>query len=221
MQERKPSFTNHQRSRDRVNKSSYQLRQVYLVKRTQQKLVRSRLSYEILYKPTFNHKPPLSRKITAYLPKELQNKFPWQTIMEIIKPLYGVAEARLYWFSTYFKYYKEKHNMTTSAYDPCLLISQGEGFSLVGMQIDDTLILCNNAFENKEEEERKNANFIAKLIFNGCILSKQGPILIVMLLEKPMRETPSHRSYPKSTTNQGVLCAATRKRCIYCFYLPT
>ena len=49
--------------------------------------------------------------------------------------------------------------MQTSTYDPCLLISKGEEFGLIGMQTDDTLIMSDEKFSNKEEEEREKANF--------------------------------------------------------------
>jgi hypothetical protein len=79
--------------------------------------------------------------------------------------------------------------MINSTFDPCLFISKVEPFGLVGMQIDDTLIIAEQEFLDLEEEERKKASYLAKpiesledgkdLTFNGCVLSKQGPILIV------------------------------------------
>ncbi|RDI76983.1 DNA repair protein [Venturia inaequalis] len=35
-------------------------------------------------------------------------------------------------------------------YNPCLLVSKGEGFGVVGMQTDNTLILCNKTFKDRE-----------------------------------------------------------------------
>ena len=67
----------------------------------------------------------------AYLPKELQNKFLKDTIIEIIKLLYGVIEAGLYWFLIYFKYYKDKLNIITLTYNPYLLISKGDEFGII------------------------------------------------------------------------------------------
>jgi len=49
--------------------------------------------------------------------------------------------------------------MQTSTYDPCLLISKGEEFGLIGMQTDDTLIVSDKKFLDKEEEEREKVNF--------------------------------------------------------------
>jgi hypothetical protein len=71
--------------------------------------------------------------------------------------------------------------MATSTYDPCLLITTiKDGFGIVGMQIDNTIILINEPFSTLKENELLNAKFIAKpkkkltpdspLIFNRCIL---------------------------------------------------
>jgi hypothetical protein len=71
--------------------------------------------------------------------------------------------------------------MATSTYDPCLLITIIEnGFSIVGMQTDDIIILVNEPFLTLEENELLNVKFITKskekltpdslLIFNRCVL---------------------------------------------------
>jgi hypothetical protein len=43
--------------------------------------------------------------------------------------------------------------MTTSTYDPCLLITNGgpETFGMVGLQTDDTLTIGTSAFSNAED----------------------------------------------------------------------
>ena len=106
--------------------------------------------------------------------------------MTVIKPLYGIAEAGTHWWATYFKHHRDHLNMTTSTYDPCLLITAPDSdlFGIVGMQTDDTLILCDDRFSQQEEEELKKAGFIAKprerldgenmLYFNGCALTKEA-----------------------------------------------
>jgi hypothetical protein len=45
--------------------------------------------------------------------------------------------------------------MSTSTYDPCRLIANGDkdNFGLVGMQTDDTLILGTATFATNEEKE--------------------------------------------------------------------
>ena len=72
--------------------------------------------------------------------------------------------------------------MTTSTYDPCLLVSTDKSeFGLVGMQTDDTLFLSSASFAAHEQNELSKAGFMAKekeklsvnkpLIFNGYVLS--------------------------------------------------
>ena len=78
--------------------------------------------------------------------------------------------------------------MTISTYDPCLLITIIKNrFNIVGMQIDDIIILVDESFSTLEENELLNAKFIAKskeklilnspLIFNGCVLVQDGNII--------------------------------------------
>jgi hypothetical protein len=127
----------------------------------------------------------LQRKILAYLPKEIEDLYPKDTIMVVLKPLYGIPEAGTHWWATYFKHHQEKLHMTTSTYDPCLLITTTkEEFAVVGMQTDDTLGLSDNHFAILEQDELDKAKFTAKpkeiltttnqLQFNGCILSLEN-----------------------------------------------
>lgn len=54
--------------------------------------------------------------------------------------------------------------MITSTYDPCLLVATNKtNAAVVGMQIDNTLILGTKSFSNLEEQELKKADFPAKL----------------------------------------------------------
>ncbi|KAM4062525.1 Tc5 transposase DNA-binding domain-containing protein [Hirsutella rhossiliensis] len=104
----------------------------------------------------------LSRTILTYLPTELQGKYPNGTIIRVIKPLYGIAEAGVHWFRTYQQHHLEKLDMSTSTYDSCLLISNTgpDTLGIVGMQTDDTLILGTNNFSTREEEELQRQNFV-------------------------------------------------------------
>lgn len=56
--------------------------------------------------------------------------------------------------------------MKTSIYDPCLLYTPDNnnenGFGIVGMQTNDTLILADEIFAWKEENELATANIMAK-----------------------------------------------------------
>lgn len=124
----------------------------------------------------------LNRLILAKPPKEIACSLPPDTIMRVLKPLYGIAEAGSHWFTTYHNHHRLRLEMNTSTYDICLLISTGEHFGLVGMQIDDTLFLADNKIAELENLELQKVGFLAKqveilslkhsLIFNGCKLNK-------------------------------------------------
>jgi hypothetical protein len=132
----------------------------------------------------------LNRTILAQLPKEIQHLHPEGTIMVVIRPLYGIAEAGTHWWATYSKHHREKLLMATSTYDPCFLISTTEdGFGIVGMQTDDTIILSDDRFAATEEDELVKAKLLAKpkekltsdtpLIFNGCVLTQEGNVVLL------------------------------------------
>ncbi|KAF1828035.1 hypothetical protein BDW02DRAFT_584775, partial [Decorospora gaudefroyi] len=131
---------------------------------------------------------PLQRTIIANLPAQLRDSYPDGTIMVVVKPLYGIAEAGAYWWSTYFKHHTKKLHMQTSTYDPCLLVSKpsSAGFGIVGMQTDDTLGLSDQDFANNETKElcfkAKDKQFLAPsnpIDFNGCVVSiKHGTITL-------------------------------------------
>lgn len=123
----------------------------------------------------------LVRLILAWLPKEFRSRFPVGTLMRVVKPLYGVPEAGTHWWATYYKHHKEKLQMVTSTYDPCLLLSsKKEAFGLLGMQVDDTFWLGNKQFADAEEAELQKAGLKFKpkqqlttesdLDFNGSVL---------------------------------------------------
>jgi hypothetical protein len=134
----------------------------------------------------------LNRIVLAHPPKEIAHVYPEGTIMVVVKPLYGLAEAGTHWWATYNKHHREKLMMTTSTYDPCFLITTSKDkFGVVGMQTDDTIILADKQFSTLEEKELV---FLAKpkerltpetaLIFNGCILTKCGDEIILRQKEQ-------------------------------------
>lgn len=134
---------------------------------------------------------PLARTIISQLPKQLAGLYPKDTVMRVVRPLYGIAEAGTHWWSTYHRHHIDRLHMTTSTYDPCLLISSTENseFACIGMQTDDTLGLSTMAFSNQEEEKLQKAQFKAKpkqiltkdepLMFNGGILTKKGDSIVI------------------------------------------
>ena len=114
-------------------------------------------------------KSSLNRLVLAHLPQELKGRYPQGTILRVVKPLYGIAEAGVHWFETYQRHHKERLRMSTSAFDACLMVTTEENqddgtrsFGIVGMQTDDTLIVGSSQFLTLEDNELKKANFKAK-----------------------------------------------------------
>lgn len=140
----------------------------------------------------------LQRYILAQLPLELKQKYPEGTVLHVIKPLYGVAESGVHWFTTYQKHHMINLEMVTSSYDPCLLITKSQvsesGFGMVGMQTDDTLIVSSPKFSIKEQEEIEKAKFdtkekqslspTSKLNFNGCTVVMDNEKTFIKIQQK-------------------------------------
>ncbi|KID81309.1 Ribonuclease H-like protein [Metarhizium guizhouense ARSEF 977] len=127
----------------------------------------------------------LNRTILARLPDQIRDQFPEGTIMVVVKPLYGIAEAGTHWWATYFNHHRDNLRMTTSTFDPCLLVTTTRDcFGITGMQTDDTLGLGDQRFFDLEEEQLKKAKFTAKpkeiltpdnlLLFNGCKVTQDA-----------------------------------------------
>ncbi|KAK1918638.1 hypothetical protein P3342_001687 [Pyrenophora teres f. teres] len=97
----------------------------------------------------------LKRIILAHLPAELEHRYPRGTLLHVIKPLYGIAEAGVHWWTTYHGHHCKELDMATSTYDPCLLITNGNAdvFGIVGMQTDDTIMLGTPAFSSLKEKD--------------------------------------------------------------------
>jgi hypothetical protein len=108
------------------------------------------------------------------------------TLLHVIKPLYRIADAGVYWWTTYHSHYCKELNISTLTYDPCLLITNGDAdaFRLVSMQTDDTLMLRTAAFSSLKEKKLEEAQFRLKLktvltldvqlVFNGCTLTMEN-----------------------------------------------
>ena len=125
----------------------------------------------------------LNRTILARPPDEVKPFYPPETIMVVVKPLYGIAEAGTHWWATYTSHHKTKLGMTASTYDPCLLITtkESKGFGVVGIQTDDTLILADENFAADEERRltfkskpRKEVTDGTEIGFNGCKIRRDG-----------------------------------------------
>ena len=150
------------------------------------KLVESDIYLRDITQAYTQSKVPLIRKIYARLPKELDDKYPPDTIMLVIRPLYGLAEAGLLWFFTYHSHHLDALKMSISTFDPCLLITdpnraEKNCFGIVGMQTDDTLFIGTPGFRDMENNALVyKAKDVSKLTtesplnFNGCRTSTDG-----------------------------------------------
>ena len=113
------------------------------------------------------------------------------SVLKVIKPLYGVPEAGAHWFNTYHTHHLEKLSMSESTYDSCLLWANSSttGFGVVGLQIDDTLILADDIFAAAEAEQLKEAKLLAKdrekltaatpIKFNGGYIRQEADSILL------------------------------------------
>ena len=123
----------------------------------------------------------LNREFYVRPPQELQNELGLDedSVLKVLKPLYGVLEAGNHWFKTYHSHYVQQLHMDQSTYNPCLLQSN-EPFSIVGLQTNDTLSLVDEIFAEVEQNKLHKAKFMAKereqltvdtpLKFNGGLI---------------------------------------------------
>jgi hypothetical protein len=112
---------------------------------------------------------------------------PQGSILKVIKPLYRVPEAGNYWFNTYHRHYTTQLQITQSTYDPCLLYTHKNGFGIIGLQTNDTLVAADKLFTCNEDKKLKKAKFLAKkreqltntnpLKFNGGLISLVNGII--------------------------------------------
>jgi len=108
---------------------------------------------------------PLARTIFAFPPRDLKGELPPDTVLRIVKPLYGIPEAGTHWFNTYHRHHREKLHMQVSTFDPCLLYTDNPElglFGVVGLQTDDTLFVANKPFAALEADKLDEAGILAK-----------------------------------------------------------
>ena len=101
-------------------------------------------------------KSDLNQIILAKPPVELVEllKLALNTVILVVKPLYGIPEAGNHWYKTYSNHHRDKLHMDTSTYDPCLLVSTTpNAFALLVLQTDDSLFVASPEFANIEETE--------------------------------------------------------------------
>ncbi|SLM40545.1 hypothetical protein SS1G_12712 [Lasallia pustulata] len=111
------------------------------------------------------------------------------SILQVVKPLYGVPEAGNHWFNTYHHHHTEKLCMNQSTYNPCLLYTNSNGFGIVGLQTVDTLFLADETFTAAKETELQQAKLLAKerekltksrpIKFNGGYIKQEDGAIIL------------------------------------------
>jgi hypothetical protein len=83
---------------------------------------------------------PVSRKVLCEVPKGLGLDDSW--VLVLVRPLYGLGEAGLHWFLTFFRYHKEDLGLSPTSLDLCLLYKRDKNEelqALVSVQVDDSL----------------------------------------------------------------------------------
>jgi hypothetical protein len=159
----------------------------------------------------------LARDFFVRPPKELQMSS--DLYWKVLRPLYGVPEAGTHWFRTYHNHHLTRLGMSQSSYDPCLLFtpySSTKGQGIVGLQTDDTLIVCDATFRDKESTELKKAGYLAKpreqlttahpVTFNGACITKTTDFLSIA---QP-RQTQKITILPINSTRQQYIAQRAR-----------
>ena len=100
-------------------------------------------------------------------------------LLRVARPLYGIPEAGMHWFSTYHRHHVDALGMTASSYDPCLLFTpaamdghKSGARGITCLQTDDTANAGNEAFA--QLEDKSFARF-------------QGKPVEVLAIDRPIR----------------------------------
>jgi hypothetical protein len=136
------------------------------------------------------------------------------SVLKVVKPLYGVPEAGNHWFKTYHSHHVNQLRMDQSTYDPCLLYSD-KPFGIVGLQTDDTLFLADDTFAEAEQSELHKAEFMAKereqltadtpIKFNGGLIQLTQDGSITLTQKRQCENLSMVNTTPAdSTSSRGV-----------------
>jgi Reverse transcriptase (RNA-dependent DNA polymerase) len=94
----------------------------------------------------------ITRPVYMFPPPEMN--LPPESILRVVRPLYGLPEAPLHWYSTYSKYHRETLGMAVAAHDPCFYACF-DGDACVGvvlLQVDDAKVFGTTSFHKREED---------------------------------------------------------------------
>ena len=130
--------------------------------------------------------------VIYHLPVKLKKKYFEDTILFIVKLLYGLKETKNYWFATYLHHYKKKLQIEMLPYNTYLLITQdnSKNFDIARLQIDNTYNVRIKAFMNKKKTEIIKTKFKIKTqtiletgaskTFNSCYIIIKAKFIIVI-----------------------------------------
>lgn len=81
----------------------------------------------------------LRRHFYIKVPKEMALQE--DTVLLVVKPMYGIPESGLHWYIKYLEYPMENLKMTGTTAHPCVLVKRKEGevIGTVALQVDDSL----------------------------------------------------------------------------------
>lgn len=127
-------------------------------------------------------------KRMVYLEPPVEMGLPEGKVLLCIRPLYGVPEAGLFWYSTYSSYHTDDLQMLRSRVDPCLFVRhEDDGTSVVLLQVDDSFGFGPKGFLDSEEEHVQKFKCKPRTMlgegetsFNGhtIVLEKDGCIAV-------------------------------------------
>lgn len=93
----------------------------------------------------------LERDLLFQAPSEMV--LPENTVLRVVKPIYGIPEAGFHWYITYLAHHIDTLQIRRSRTYPFLLIKRSNGSlrGLIALQVDDILGLGTPGFLNQEE----------------------------------------------------------------------
>jgi hypothetical protein len=94
----------------------------------------------------------ISRRVYMFPSPEMG--LPPESLLRVVRPLYGLPEAPLHWYSTYSRYHRETLGMDIAAHDPCFYacFQEADCVGVVLLQVDDATVFGTNSFHKKEEK---------------------------------------------------------------------
>lgn len=135
------------------------------------------------------------------------------TVLRVVRPLYGIPESGLHWYLTYLEYHTEQLGMRRTTVDPCVFVRRdgGELSGLIALQVDDSLTVGTKEFLEEEKEaarqfktkERTTINN-KPTTFNGVRICKIDNVITMDQQDKIEKlETPSTQ---KGFTSKRAMC---------------